>query len=135
MILEYCRQKNVDYFKLHYAMKKKGLSLAEAVKYCETDHRKTLFYRGQPLKEWCRANNVNYKAVQGRLSTGMCVEDAIKIVIKNRDLRERGFTGRNYKYMIDGEPVIRKLNHADYVHFLRLIDKGYSVEEAYGAVK
>lgn len=135
MILEYCRQKNIDYFKLHYAMKKKGLSLAEAVKYCETDHRRTLFYRGQPLKQWCKENNVNYKAVQGRLSTGMCVDDAVNIVIKNRELRKKGFYGRNYRYMINGEPVITKLSHAAYVKFLRLVNYGMSIEEAFGAVK
>lgn len=133
-LLKVCKQYGLSYSRVKYAMYK-GYSLAEAIEYAKTDHRKLLYYNGVFFKDYCAREGLSYKAVLGRMyKDKITLDEAINTVRRVKGYSDKGYKGKNYKHFIGDKPVKPLLSRNEYQRFLRLVKK-MSVEKAFNAVR
>lgn len=123
------------YSRAYYALKGKGYDAKGAAEYAlQGDHRGVLRYNGTTVRKYCLKNNLSYSKTLEKITRGMSIKDAVESTKYYTERLRRGISA-NTKYIYNDKPVRHLLSIKGYGRFLRLINRGYTVNKAYKEVK
>lgn len=85
-------------------------------------------YKGIPLTQYCKENDISYNSVYNKLMDGYNIEDAIDYTIKNKGKKS------HCKIQINGIGLIQHLEQnykrpiSAYIRYIKLKSEGYDIE-------